>query len=1153
MPQNVPDLEYLKQIPERYTRYYSQRRFLEWRRLFADWAIVVRVDHLGRQSAMSIDQAVQAFSRHAEACRTLLETWSDVEISEAGQLAHIRAHYSLLSDGELREGVDLLTLVRLGRTWKIVCLAYEQTGFVPCVAPLGIAGEGRDVAVSLASVSNLADGLANQAERQPEATALHVSGEEFSFRQLDHLVWKACALLKREGVQAGDVLALSFLDDFAAIVAMLACARLGTTIYWLGQVSRALALKMLGDVGAVMLLTDQPGGLGEIPHLQMLPGQLAVSTQPIDHDWRDPAPASPWMIVGGSGSTGRPKHIPLSHRHILAQMAIYNDALKLGPGDRVGSLYSLDSVVARERYLDALSHGAALIIRDKSEPPLDWLARQEVTVVWAPVVQAELLLQQERKSCPDLPRLRAFIIGSSTVSEKLRRRICTGLTKNLHVYYGMNELGLVSMAKPNELFRSPQTVGYPVQGVEVEIVDVDDRPLPVGEIGRVRVRSPGMVEGYLGDDEASRRAFRQGWFHPGDLGRLNEDGGLDYCGRSDHMMIFNGSNIYPAEIEQVMSSHPSVEDVAVMPVRHEWHQDVPVCVVKLFHGQLASERDLMAFAAERLGLRRPRKILFAERIPRNDQGKLIRQALAEWIGPQLMRLERQRNQAQLPIDMPAIPVSLRIAPTGRNVVLDIQDYAESTPEAPALLLPGREISYRTLHELVGRFSAHLMRHGVEAGDLLGVTANNELTLVLIQLAIARLGACVFSLPRSYTAFQRQEVARRTGIRFLVTDDLSRFDAGVPAIEIDGDGLVNDRAFLDHAPLVAYPEVPWLLVTGSGSTGEPKLIPITHAQAGARSQRTARLLGLEASDRVGCLSHFDFSHAKFRLLETLHVGAACALPVWNDADTLGAVRRLSLNVLFSTVFHAERMLAMLPDTAEGVLAGIKILEVTSSTVSDDLRSRIRRQLSPNLFVRYGINEAGPVTIATPGEVASVAGCIGKVDEGIQLHIVDEQGLELANGEVGLVRIRGDGVVAGYVGNPEANRRFFMGGWFFPGDLARIGSRGDLIYYGRADHMMIKNGMNIYPAEIEMVLGAHPEVRDVAVMPISHRVHQDVPFCAVVLSPGGGVSEGELLAYAKERLGARAPERVFCFEHIPRSHEGKLVRKVLHEMLVRRIQQ
>lgn len=484
----------------------------------------------------------------------------------------------------------------------------------------------------------------------------------------------------------------------------------------------------------------------------------------------------------------------------------------------------------------------------------------------------------------------------------------------------------------------------------------------------------------------------------------------------------------------------------------------------------------------------------------------------------------------------------------RNITFDIIESARRTPEAPALLHGAQTIAYRELDELVWRYARHLHRSGARAGDVIGVTCADELELVLAMLAITRLGASVFSLPRSYTPFQRREMAARAGVRLLATDRPGLYAAGIPVIPLDRRALPPGPGAPDAGLLDEFPAACWLLITGSGSTGEPKLIPVTHAQAAARAERAASLLDLGAADRVAPLSHFDFSHAKFRLHETLAAGAACLIDLWREADPLGVLQRQSISVVFSTVFHAEKLLESLPPGTASALPGVRVFEVTSSTVSDDLRQRIRRGLCETLHVRYGINEAGPVAIARPPEVFSVPGTVGRIGAEGDVRIVDRRFDGLPIDTVGLVCIRGAGVVDGYACNPEATRRSFRDGWFLPGDLGKLTAAGDLIYYGRADHMMIMNGMNLYPAEIERVLGAHPAVRDVAVMPLRHRVHQDLPVAAVALVPGMQATEAELMDHARERLGIRAPQRILILERMPRTHEGKLIRRELSALLI-----
>jgi D-alanine-D-alanine ligase-like ATP-grasp enzyme len=173
----------------------------------------------------------------------------------------------------------------------------------------------------------------------------------------------------------------------------------------------------------------------------------------------------------------------------------------------------------------------------------------------------------------------------------------------------------------DDVYAIAGNVGHPHPGFELQVVDAKDRPLPAGEAGLVRIRSATGIDGYLNDPIATAEAFRDGWFYPGDLGRLAAGGQLIHLGRADDLMIMNGINIYPAEIEQTLLIHPAVRDAAAMPIRHPVHQDVPVAVVSLHPGADAAAQDLLRFVHDRIGAHALHQIFILEEIPRNEQGK----------------------------------------------------------------------------------------------------------------------------------------------------------------------------------------------------------------------------------------------------------------------------------------------------------------------------------------------------------------------------------------------------------------------------------------------------------------------------------------------------------------------------------------------------
>jgi long-chain acyl-CoA synthetase len=162
--------------------------------------------------------------------------------------------------------------------------------------------------------------------------------------------------------------------------------------------------------------------------------------------------------------------------------------------------------------------------------------------------------------------------------------------------------------------------------VEAGIVDAAGVPLPPGQTGRVRLRGAGMFTRYVGDPAATAAAIVDGWYLPGDLGTLTPDGVLLFQGRADDLMIFDGINIYPREIEAVLEAHPAVREAAAFPVASQRHTQIPVAAVVV--SAAVSEADLVAWCRQQMGARAPHAIAIRPSLPRNEAGKVLKRELA---------------------------------------------------------------------------------------------------------------------------------------------------------------------------------------------------------------------------------------------------------------------------------------------------------------------------------------------------------------------------------------------------------------------------------------------------------------------------------------------------------------------------------------------
>jgi fatty-acyl-CoA synthase/long-chain acyl-CoA synthetase len=220
-------------------------------------------------------------------------------------------------------------------------------------------------------------------------------------------------------------------------------------------------------------------------------------------------------------------------------------------------------------------------------------------------------------------------IGSSPIPAAMRDSIRARLTPHLMISYGTNHIGNVAFADASLQRRHPDTIGRPARDIEIEVVDSDHQPLPRGELGRVRVRGPGFPTAYLDDSDATARDFRDGWYYPGDLAILTDDGDILFKGRLDDVINFDGVKIFPSEIEQELLRHPDVAEAVAFALPSLRFGQAPAAAVRL-HRQ-TDLQQLLEFCRDRLGLRGPENIFVVTDLPKNAMGKVMRREIAEAI------------------------------------------------------------------------------------------------------------------------------------------------------------------------------------------------------------------------------------------------------------------------------------------------------------------------------------------------------------------------------------------------------------------------------------------------------------------------------------------------------------------------------------------
>ncbi|MGF7146577.1 fatty-acyl-CoA synthase [Sphingomonas zeicaulis] len=495
-----------------------------------------------------------------------------------------------------------------------------------------------------------------QARRTPDKIALVYEGRQDSFRDLDTVIDRTANALRAAGIGEGDRVALLSHNNRSYVLLRFAIIRAGaifTPINFMlnaGEIAYILdhcgaAAVIVEDAlcetaqAALDMLSAPPAIRAFIRHEDVAPpGGWVDGDAWLDHPDATPVSCArgedePVQIMYTSGTESRPKGVLLSSRALLAQYVscIVDGGMDAGDVElHCLPLYhcaQLDVFLSVDLYL-----GATSILLRAPDPAamLEAIERQRITKLFCPPTVWIALLRHPDFDRRDLSSLAKGYYGASimptAVIEELLRRL-PGL--RLWNVYGQTEMAPVAtILHPEDQLRKLGSAGQPVLNVETRIVDDEDRDVPAGEVGEIVHRGPQAMLGYFRDPAKTEEAFRNGWFHSGDLGRMDEDGYLYVVDRKKDMIKTGGENVSSREIEEVLFAHPQVAEAAVFGVPHAHWVEAVTAVVVARPGEAPSIDVLAAHCRERLaGYKRPKRIVLIEALPKNASGKVLKREL----------------------------------------------------------------------------------------------------------------------------------------------------------------------------------------------------------------------------------------------------------------------------------------------------------------------------------------------------------------------------------------------------------------------------------------------------------------------------------------------------------------------------------------------
>jgi acyl-coenzyme A synthetase/AMP-(fatty) acid ligase len=418
----------------------------------------------------------------------------------------------------------------------------------------------------VSSGGNVISPIFHHARTQPDAVALVEGERSITYRELAGLIARTATQLGTLGVSSGDRVGLCLKDSAGHLIALLAATRIGAvpvSLDWRATAPenerfvRGLGLKrVLAEPGA-RLIDGCPAVVLDRAWDRAVALAEPGSAQP--GDWN-----RPFVISASSGSTGAPKFTQMTHLQYHFAIAGRFDVMSLAGRHRYLCTLPLYFGAGRNSCLAHLLRGDCVILYSNlftAAEYIDVAQRHQATVgIMVPSAVRKLLAASGDE--PLLPGMSAFFCTGAPLLAEEKRQAVHRLTSAFHEYYGTAETLVISVLRPGDFADRAESVGQPHSFAETEIVNEDGRVLPIGAVGRLRYRSPGLGMPVAGD--AVESSFGDGWFYPGEVARLDELGYIFLLGRSTDVIMRSGAKIFPAEIEAVLHEHPAIAEAAVV-------------------------------------------------------------------------------------------------------------------------------------------------------------------------------------------------------------------------------------------------------------------------------------------------------------------------------------------------------------------------------------------------------------------------------------------------------------------------------------------------------------------------------------------------------------------------------------------------------------
>ncbi|HKV83753.1 MAG TPA: long-chain fatty acid--CoA ligase [Ktedonobacterales bacterium] len=501
---------------------------------------------------------------------------------------------------------------------------------------------------------NLGEMLTRTAQRQPDKTAVIFRDQSTSYGDFNKRANQVANALIKLGITPGDRVALYihnlpiFMEAYYGILKAGGSVVPMNVLYKAGEVEY-----ILKDSGAKAILTFGPfaqvaleaaKNAPDLRHVivaapQEIPGALS---------WRDTFAGAPEtepnvtvhdeqvaVICYTSGTTGRPKGAMLSHRNLVGNceqcMAMPDVATR--PDDVIWLALPLFHIYAMNVGMNlSVLNSATMVLIERFEPvsSLDAIQKYHCTVLYGAPPMFVAWAQIPNIRDYDLTSLRYVASGAAALPVSVLETFQSLAGVPINEGYGLSEAAPVVTSNAAAPVVKPGTVGKPLPGVEVKIVDESGQEVPVGQPGELICRGANIMLGYWHQADATAATLQDGWLHTGDIATMDADGYISIVDRKKDMIIVSGYNVYPREVEETLFRHPAIADASVVQYPDPYQGESVMAFVVLKQGMTATEQEIIDYCRDQIAVFKcPRRVVFRDELPKNNTGKVLRRELRE--------------------------------------------------------------------------------------------------------------------------------------------------------------------------------------------------------------------------------------------------------------------------------------------------------------------------------------------------------------------------------------------------------------------------------------------------------------------------------------------------------------------------------------------